>query len=565
MAADTAYKQNPNLKQRGIVINYTKKQVEEIIRCSNDIEYFVSNYIKVVSLDEGIIPFHPYNFQKKLLNSFHNNRFTICKLPRQSGKSVSVTAYLIHQAIFKENFNIAILANKRETSYELMAKLQTSYENLPKWLQQGILAWNKGSVELENGSKITASSTSSSAVRGFSYNIVFLDEFAHVPFNVADEFFTSVYPTISSGKTTKVIIVSTPKGMNFFYKLWHDAELKKNSYVPIEAHWSEVPGRDEAWKEETIANTSAAQFQQEFETDFVGSIGTLISPSKLKTLVYETPIISSGGLDVYEEPKPDHEYMMTVDVARGMALDYSAFIVVDITTYPHRLVAKYRNNEIKPMLFPDIIHSVAKKYNMAWILVEVNDIGDQVASIIFYDLEYPNLLMTSMRGRAGQVLGHGFSGGKTQLGLKMAKAPKKLGCSNLKQMVESDKIIFNDFEIISELTTFVEKHGSFSAEEGCSDDLTMTLVIYAWAVAQDYFRELTSDDIRKALYEKDKESLEQDLSPFGFIVDGLDSGVEIDKAGNIWTEVDIDEYGTTMSPWQWADSGSGARPEWWSL
>jgi hypothetical protein len=567
MTEDKSYKANPLLKTRGVKIDYTKHQISELIKCSQDPEYFLENYVNIISLDYGLIPFHPFDFQRELVKSFHNNRFTICKLPRQSGKSVTVTAYLIHQAIFREKINIAILANKRETAYELMAKLQTSYENLPKWMQQGVLAWNKGSIELENGSRITASSTSSSAVRGFSYNIVMLDEFAFVPTNVADEFFSSVYPTISSGKTTKVIIVSTPNGMNHFYKLWTDATKKRNSYNPIEAHWTEVPGRDEKFKEETISNTSLAQWQQEFECDFIGSVGTLISPSKLKSLVYEDPIVSSGGLDIYEEPilanpnDPEshaHEYMMTVDVSRGMKLDHSAFIVVDITSYPHKVVAKYRNNEIKPMLFPDVIVPTAIKYNMAWILCEVNDIGDQVASIIFYDMEYPNLLMTSMRGRAGQVLGHGFSGGKTQLGLKMAKAPKKLGCSNMKQMIESDKVIFNDFQLINELTTFVEKRGSFEAEDGCNDDLAMCLLIYAWACAQDYFTELTDQSIRKELYEKDKDTLEEDMSPFGFIVNGLEDDLDIGRDGSVWTKVDLDEYGAAQGNWQW-----GANPNWW--
>ena len=554
-----------------MVINFTKHQVQEIIKCSKDPEYFLEHYIKVISLDDGIVPFIPYPFQRKLVDSFHNNRFTICKLPRQSGKSVTVTAYLIHQAIFRDNINIAILANKRETSFELMAKLQTSYENLPKWMQQGVLGWNKGSIELENGSRITASSTSSSAVRGFSYNIVMLDEFAFVPTNMADEFFSSVYPTISSGKSTKVIIVSTPNGLNHFYKLWTDAEKHRNSYNAIEAHWSEVPGRDSRWREETIANTSEQQFQQEFECDFLGSAGSLIAASKLKALVYEDPIMTSGGLDVYEEPIKDHEYIMTVDVSRGMKLDYSAFIVVDITSYPHKLVAKYRNNTIKPMLFPDVIVRTAKKYNKAWVLCEVNDIGDQVASMVFYDMEYENLLMTSMRGRAGQVLGHGFSGGKTQLGLKMAKAPKKLGCSNLKQLVESDKVMFKDFQIINELTTFVEKRDSFSAEEGCHDDLVMCLVIYAWAVAQDYFREMTDQSVREELYEEDKEGLEADMAPFGFILDGSDEDTIVDKKeGLVWQGVDkYDEYGLSYSPWSWEqrnygrDSSYGGDPSWW--
>ena len=549
---DYAYKQNPLLKQRGVKIDFTKKQVQEIIKCSRDPEYFLHNYIKVISLDEGIVPFHPYPFQQQLVESFHKNRFTICKLPRQSGKSVTVTAYLIHQAIFRDNINVAILANKRETSFELMAKLQTSYENLPKWLQQGVLAWNKGSIELENGSRITASSTSSSAVRGFSYNIVMLDEFAFVPTNIAEEFFSSVYPTISSGKSTKVIIVSTPNGMNHFYKLWEDAEKGRNSYNAIEAHWSEVPGRDEKWKAETIANTSEQQFAQEFECDFIGSAGTLIAGSKLKSLVYHDPITSSGGLDIFENPIDGHEYLMTVDVSRGMKLDYSAFILVDITSYPHKLVAKYRNNTIKPMLFPDIIVSTCKKYNNAWILCEVNDIGDQVASIIYYDMEYENLLMTAMRGRNGQVLGYGFSGGKVQLGLKMAKAPKKLGCSNLKQMVESDKILFKDFEIINELTTFVEKRDTFSAEEGCHDDLVMCMVIYAWAVAQDYFKEMTEQSVREELYAEDKTQLEEDMAPFGFILDGGDGGDVVDEEGRLWKSADgFGDYGAPYSPWEW--------------
>ena len=550
------YKGNPLLKSRGENFDFTPEQVKEFIKCSQDPEYFLTNYIKVISLDDGIIPFHPYPFQQKLVSSFHDNRFTICKLPRQSGKSVVTTAYLIHQAIFRDNINIAILANKRDTAFELMEKLQTSYENLPKWLQQGVVAWNKGSIELENGSRITASSTSSSAVRGFSYNIVFLDEFAFVPTNVADDFFASVYPTISSGKSTKVIIVSTPNGMNHFYRMWHDAEKGKNSYNPIDAHWSEVPGRDAKWKEETIANTSEQQFQQEFECDFIGSAGTLISPSKIKQLAYHDPMESSGGLDIYEKPIEGHEYLMTVDVSRGMKLDYSAFLLVDITSYPHRIVGKYRNNTIKPMLFPDIIVQVAKRYNNAWVLCEVNDIGDQVASIIFYDMEYENLLMTSMRGRAGQVLGQGFSGGKTQLGLKMAAAPKKLGCSNMKQMVESDKVIFWDFHLINELTTFIEKNKSFAAEDGCHDDLVMCMVIYSWAVAQDYFKEMTDQSIREQLYEKDKDSLEEDMAPFGFIDDGTNPGTFVSD-GEVWTTQG--EYGTPMGNWQWGQ----ANTDWW--
>jgi len=291
--------------------------------------------------------------------------------------------------------------------------------------------------------------------RGGSFNIIFLDEFAYVPSNVAEEFFSSVYPTVSSGKTTKVMIVSTPHGMNMFYKLWTDAENKRNDYIPLEVHWSEVPGRDEKWKEETIRNTSEQQFKTEFECEFLGSINTLINPSKLKNLAYRDPIQTSAGLSLYEQPDKDKTYMITADVARGTNNDYSAFLVFDVSQVPYRVVAKYRDNEIKPLMFPQKIHTVAKAYNEAFVLVEVNDIGEQVANTLQFDLEYDNLMMASMRGRAGQVLGGGFSGGKAQLGARTTKAVKKVGCSNLKQLLESDKIIIEDIDIISELSTFI--------------------------------------------------------------------------------------------------------------
>ena len=416
-------------------------------------------------------------------------------------------------------------------------------------MQQGVIVWNRGSLEIENGSKILAASTSASAVRGMSFNILFLDEFAFVPNHVADSFFASVYPTITSGKSTKVIIVSTPHGMNHFYRMWHDAERSQNEYVPTDVHWSEVPGRDEKWKATTIANTSDAQFKVEFECEFLGSVDTLIAPSKLRSLVYENPIKRNAGLDVYEAPKNKHDYVITVDVARGVGADYSAFVCVDITEFPHKVVAKYRNNEIKPMLFPNIIYEIAKNYNEAYILCEVNDIGDQVASIIQYDLEYQNLLMCSMRGRAGQVVGQGFSGKKTQLGVKMSKTVKKVGSLNLKTMIEENKLIFSDYEIISELTTFISKSNSFEAEEGCNDDLAMCLVIYAWLVQMDYFKELTDQDVRKRLYEEQKNQIEQDMAPFGFLNDGLDDDSFTDDEGDRWFKAD--EYGDRSFMWEY--------------
>ena len=546
--SDTVYLGNPNLKKANVKVEFTQENIEEFIKCKSDPVYFAKNYIKIVSLDEGLVPFSLYPFQEKLINNFHNDRFNICKMPRQTGKSTTVVSYLLHYAVFNDNVNIAILANKASTARDLLGRLQLAYENLPKWMQQGVLVWNKGSLELENGSKILAASTSASAVRGGSYNVIFLDEFAFIPNHIADQFFASVYPTISSGQKTKVIIVSTPHGMNHFYRMWHDAERNKNEYIPTEVHWSEVPGRDAVWKEQTIANTSEQQFRVEFECEFLGSVDTLISSSKLRTLVYDDPRQSNRGLDIYFDPIKDHDYVITVDVARGVGIDYSAFIIADITTFPHKIVGKYKNNEIKPMLFPSIIVDLGKAYNNAFILCEVNDIGDQVASIIHYDLEYQNLLMCSMRGRAGQIVGQGFSGKKTQLGVKMSKTVKKVGCSNLKTLIEDEKIIFNDYDIISELTTFIQKHNSFEAEEGCNDDLAMCLVIYAWLVQQDYFKELTDQDIRKRIYEDQRDQIEQDMSPFGFIVDGTEEDSFVDGDGDRWYS---DEYGDRSYMWEY--------------
>jgi hypothetical protein len=539
------YLGNPLLKKANTKIEFTEDQVLEWIKCAEDPVYFAKKYIKITTLDYGLSDFDMYPFQEEMVDTFHKNRFTICKLPRQSGKSTVVVSYLLHYAIFNDNTNIAILANKANTARDLLTRLQTGYENLPKWLQQGVLSWNKGSLELENKSRITAASTSASSIRGGTYNIIFLDEFAFVPNTVADNFFSSVYPVITSGKSSKVIVVSTPYGMNHFYRLWDDAQKSRNDYIPIEVHWTDVPGRDEEFKRLTISNTSESQWRQEFECLFLGSSDTLISGPILNRLVFDTPKTSSAGLDVYEDPQEDHTYVVTVDVARGVEKDYSAFVVIDVSQFPHKVVGKYRNNKIRPILFPQIIKEVALSYNKAYVLCEVNDVGDQVAAGLHYDLEYSNLLMSSMRGRAGQILGQGFSGKKVQLGVKMSKTTKKVGCLNLKTLIEDNKLTFTDFEIINELTTFVQKANSFEAEDGRNDDLVMCLVMYSWLILQDYFKELTDQDIRKRIYEEQKNQVEQDMSPFGFIVDGVNNeDTFVDKDGDRWF---TDEYGDKQS------------------
>ena len=554
MSQQEIYLGNPNLKRANVAQNFTPEEVEEFVKCSKDPVYFITNYIKIISLDLGLVPFNLYPFQADMVNKFHDNRFNIAKLPRQSGKSTVVTAYLLWYSIFNDNVNVAILANKAATAREMLQRLQLSYENLPKWLQQGVVNWNRGSLELENGSKIMAASTSASAVRGMSFNIIFLDEFAFIPTHIADEFFSSVYPTISSGKSTKVIIISTPKGMNMFYKLWHDAEKGKNEYTTTEVHWSQVPGRDAEWKEQTIKNTSEEQFNQEFECEFLGSVNTLITSSKLKILPYDDPLTSSAGLDIFEEPIEGHDYVCTVDVARGITKDYSAFTIIDTTDIPYRLVAKYRNNKIKPLLFPNIIHQVCTQYNHAYTLIEVNDIGGQVADIMQFDLEYDNLLMCSMRGRAGQVVGQGFSGSKVQLGVKMSTTVKKTGCANMKQLIEDDKLVFTDFDIITELTTFIQKGQAWEAEEGCNDDLAMCLVIFSWLATTDYFRELHDSDVRARMYQEQKDAIEADMAPFGFVSDGLEDETFVDEEGDRWEsnrDWNTDEYGDRSYMWDY--------------
>ena len=533
------YLGNPLLKKANVPVEWTKDQILEYQKCMQDPLYFCQKYIKIVSLDEGLVPFDVYPFQKEILGTIHNNRFTICKLPRQSGKTTTIISYILHYVLFNEQMRVAILANKAATARDILSRLQLAYENLPKWMQQGVMSWNKGSLDLENGSKIVASSTSSSAVRGGSYNMIFLDEFAFVPHNVAEDFFSSVYPTISSGKNTKVVIVSTPNGMNLFYKLWSDAESGKNSYVPIEVHWSEIPGRDEKWKKETISNTSQEQFNREFECEFLGSINTLIHPTKIKSMVFDDPIQRNAGLELYKKPEREGLYTIVCDVARGTEQDYSAFLVFDVSQLPYRIVAKYRNNEIKPLLFPNVIHDVAKAYNNAYVMIEVNDIGEQVATAMQYDLEYDNLIMASMRGRAGQILGSGFSGGKVQLGVRTTKAVKMLGCSNLKQLIETDKLIINDYDLITEFSTFVKHGQSYQAEEGHTDDLAMCCVLFGWMTNQTYFKELTNVDIRERMFLEQQDQLEQDMAPFGFMDNGID-----DPMG----EAVIDEYGQRWSP-----------------
>ena len=530
------YLGNDRLKRVGVELSYTEEQVAEIIKCTEDPVHFIKNYVKIVNVDHGLVPFDMWPFQEEMVNTFHNNRFCIAKMPRQVGKTTTTVGYMLWSVLFNPDYTVGILANKGSLAREILDRLTKAYEYLPLWLQQGVVVWNKGNIELENGSKIFAYATSAAGVRGGSYNLIFLDEFAFVPHNMAQDFFQSTYPVISSGQTTKVIIVSTPNGLNQFYKMWTDAIEGRSTYKPLEVHWSMVPGRDEKWKEETIRNTSEEQFRVEFETEFIGSSATLISGTKLRSLAFHNPISSDEGLDIYEQPIPGRLYICTVDCAEGVEADYSTINVVDVTETPYRQVAKYRNNKLPLLFFPTIIYSVAKKYNEAYALIETNNIGQQVVDILHYDLEYENIYKLEHHHIKGQSISAGFRR-STSFGIKTTKSVKKIGCANLKTLIENDKLIINDFDTIAEMNTFSRVRDSYAAEEGNNDDLVMGLVLFAWLTAQTFFKDSTSIDVRKLMLAEQNMLVDEDLAPVGIIDDGKREEITIDRENNdIWTE-----------------------------
>ena len=535
------YLNNPLLKKAYVPIEYTQEQIEEVIKCSKDINYFIKTYTKIISLDKGLINFEMYPFQEDMSRTIADNRFTVIKTCRQAGKTTTSAAVILWHVIFNDSYTVAILANKLSTAREILSRVQRGYENLPKWLQQGVVTWNKTNIELENGSQIIAASTASSAIRGFSINFLYLDEFAFVPRNIQDDFFTSVYPTIISGTNTKVVITSTPNGFDLFYKIWINSVEGRNEYANFSVSWWDVPGRDDEWREKTIANTSEDQFRQEFEAEFLGSANTLISPNVLRSLTFTTPISShyEGSLTVYKEPEKGGVYFCVVDTSRGVGMDASAFVVIDVSSVPYEVVACYKNNIIDPLVYPDVIHNVVKNYNEAYTLVEINDNGQQIADILHHDYEYEHIIFTSVKGRAGQVIGGGFSS-SVQRGVRTTKQVKRIGCSNAKTMIEKEKIKLHDFNLINELSTFIQKGTSYEADIGSHDDLIMCVVLFAWATNQPFFKDLTDTDFRKKLMEDRERLISDDVLPFGFIDDGSDFEETINNQNStdFWNDMD---------------------------
>ena len=535
------YLSNPNLKRAHVPIGFTSEQVEEVIKCSQDVVYFIKNYVKIINLDEGLVPFDMYPFQEDMANTISDNRFTVIKTCRQAGKTTTAAAVILWHVLFNESYTIAILANKLNTAREILSRVQRAYENLPKWLQQGVVVWNKTNIELENGSQIIASSTASSAIRGYSINFLYLDEFAFVPRTIQDDFFTSVYPTIISGSNTKVVITSTPNGFDLFYKIWINSVEGRNEYQNFMVNWWDVPGRDEEWRQKTIANTSEDQFRQEFDAEFLGSANTLISPNILKILAFIDPLSKhyDSALSVYEEPQPGRNYFIVADVSRGVGVDASAFLVYDVTEMPYKVVAAYKNNLIEPILYPEIIYQVAKSYGEAFVMIEINDNGQQIADILHQDLEYENIVYTTVKGRAGQIMGAGFAQ-NTQRGVRTTKQVKRLGCVNMKTMIEKQQIILNDFHVINELSTFIHKGNGYEAESGAHDDLVMCIVLLAWATTQTFFKELTDTDFRAKILAEREKMWEDEVLPFAFYDDGQteENEVNINNYGESWVHED---------------------------
>jgi len=519
MEPKNTYNGNQSLKQIGFVMDFTSDQVRELLLCKDNPVHFIKNYCVVVSLDtELLIPFNLYPYQEKFIETINEERRVISMQPRQMGKSQTVAAYILWYTLFNNNKTVAILANKASAAREVLSRYQLMYENVPLWLQQGIKTWNKGDVELENGSKIITAATSSSGIRGKSVNLLYVDEAAIIPNNIAEEFFTSVYPVVSSGKTTKIILTSTPLGYNHFWKFWNDAEEGRNGFVPLRVHYSEHPNRDEKWAAEQKALLGELKYNQEVICQFLGSSNTLISADAIGRMSPKSFIHSKDGLDILEQPIAQHLYFTTVDTSRGVGGDYSAFTVVDTTSYPFKVVAKYRDNKISPLLYPTVVQKVSKDYNNAYILVEINDIGQQVADIIHNDLEYENMIWVGSDARYGQVLSS--SGRHSVLGLRTTKQVKRIGCATLKSLVEENKLLVFDKDIISEFSTFIEHAGTFQADEGYHDDLTMTLVLFAWATNDIMFKDLMNSSNRQAMYSNQIKNIEDDLTPFGYIDNG---------------------------------------------
>lgn len=543
----TSYHGNPNLKNIGYEHSFTKEQLKEYVKCKDDPIYFIENYVQIITLDRGLQPFKLYDCQKKKVDIILNNRKVILMEGRQQGKTVTAAACILHYTIFQSDKTVAIMGNKTASAREVLARYQTMYENLPIWMQQGVKTWNKGDVELENNCRVFTAATTTSGIRGKSVNWLYIDEAAIIPNNVADEFFASVYPTISAGETTKILLTSTPLGYNHFWKFWNEAEKGANGFVHHFIHYTEIPGRDEKWAEEQFKLLGELKYNQEVLCEFLGSSNTLINARTIATLSSKDPIYQNDdGLKIYEEPKEDHYYCITVDTARGIGGDYSAFVVIDITEMPYKVVATYRNNKIAPLLYPEVIAKLGRDFNDAYILAENNDIGGQVVEILHEEIEYENLFST-VTEKNRQFVTPGF-GRSTRLGVNTSKQVKRQGCFNFKSLMEEQKLLVFDAEIIHEISTFIEKGQGYQADEGYHDDLVMCMVLFGWLSTMPFFKELVDVNTRDGLYKKEMGNIQQNLTPF-VITKATDEPKGEVFGGDYW--ITNDEYARKLKEINW--------------
>ena len=511
------YLGNPNVKRDGVLQEWSEDLVREYAKCMGDPIYFAEKYCKVISLDDGLVPFKLYPYQKNMFRHFNEHRFNIVLACRQSGKSISACAYLLWFSLFNSEKTVAVLANKGATAREMLSRITLMLENIPFFLQPGSKALNKGSLEFSNNSRVIAAATSGSSIRGMSVNLLYLDEFAFV--ERAAEFYTSTYPVVSAGTDTKIIVTSTANGIgNMFYKLWEGAIQNVNEFKSFRVDWWNVPGRDEEWKKQTISNTSQLQFDQEFGNTFFGTGDTLINAETLMSMRAQNPIrnLEGGDLLIYKEPMKGHEYVMAVDVSKGRGQDYSTFNLIDNSVSPFAQVAVYRNNTISPILLPNIIYKYAKVYNNAYVVIESNDQGSVVCNGLYHDLEYENVHVES-------------SVKSNSIGILMTRKVKRLGCSAVKDLLENSKINIVDENTILEVSTFVAKGQSYEASDGNHDDLMMNLVMFGYFASTQYFGDMTDIDLKQMIFEQKMKQIEDDIVPFGFVDDGsqyIDNEIE---------------------------------------
>jgi hypothetical protein len=514
------YNGNKNLKNHGVVMNYTQDQLNEWAKCAADPIYFIKTYVKIVHVDRGIIPFELYPFQERIINAYVNNRKVICKIGRQQGKTQTTAAFFLWFIIFHDVKLVGIMANKAAVAREILSRIQFSYEGLPFWMQPGVKEWNKGSIELSNGSGIITAATSPNAIRGFSVSALYIDETAFIPPNIAEEFFTSVFPTISSGKDTRIYLSSTPKGLNHYHKMWVEAEQGTNGFFPVAAEWHENPSRDEKWRLDQLQTLGELKYNQEVLCQFMGSSKTLLNGATLMALTTVPPIFIKDKLEYFKQPVKGRNYVITVDTSRGRHLDFSALTVIDITSLPYEVVATYKDNEISPESYPHLIYTIAKSYNDAYVLIEVNDLGEMISSNLFYEFEYENVYFTFK-----DVLNEG----RGYPGIRTTKKVKAIGCATLKSLMEQDQLIINSHKILTEFGVFSQKGASYAADdEEINDDLMTCLWLFAWLTKQPLFAELTDTNIRSILAKKTEQYIDENMLPFGFIDDGRDAVGDID-------------------------------------